>query len=90
MTDTTRNLPPGCEDADPERPFFPGVTVHLSTGHDANIGAVMHTVRRALTRADRDEVPDPEAVTDWLWGKITGSSCFSEALQWVMRTVDVT
>jgi hypothetical protein len=83
-------FPPGCEDSDPDRPFFPDVTVHLSTGHDGNIGAVMDTVRRALARADRDGVPDPDAVANWLWKRIFASESPDEALQWVMRTVHVT
>lgn len=88
--ETLPPFPPGCEDADPELPFFPGVTVHLSTGHDGNIGAIMDTVRRALVRADRDDVPDPDGVADWLWARIFNSGGPAEALQQVMRTVDVT
>lgn len=88
---TAAEFPPGCEGADPERVFFPGITVHLSTGCGGNLGAIMGKVREGLERADRDTVPDPTMIMDWLWGHIMGGGLsYDESLQLIMRTVRVT
>jgi hypothetical protein len=78
---------PGHEDADPERPLYPEVTVHLSTGHDGNIGAIMGTVRDAMRRAG---VPDYGTVMSRLTAEIFGAESYTESLAIVMRYVTVT
>jgi hypothetical protein len=87
MSENTRPLPPGHEDADPERPLYPEVTVHLSTGHDGNIGAIMATVRDAMRRAG---VPDYGTVMSHLTAEIFGAGSYTESLAIVMRYVTVT
>jgi hypothetical protein len=78
---------PGHGDADPERPLYPEVTVHLSTGHDGNIAAVMATVREAMRRAG---VPDYTTVASHIWAGIFEAGSYDEALNIVMRYVSVT
>lgn len=68
-----------------EEPKYPMAEVHLSTGHDGNIGAVMGSVREALRRAG---ARDDEASK--IWGEIFASESYDESLQIVMRWVNVT
>lgn len=68
-------------------PLYPGVTVHLSTGHDGNIGAIMGTVRDAMRRAG---VPDYTTVMSHLTAEIFGAGSYDESLNIVMRYVSVT
>jgi hypothetical protein len=83
-------FPPGCEDADPERVFFPDVTVHLSTGHSGNMGAVLATVHQALGNSGDLDAAEAETVMKWLRARVFAADSYTEALSWVMRTVDVT
>lgn len=83
-------FPPGCEDADPERVFFPDVTVHLSTGHDGGMGAILASVHHALKRSGDLDAAEAEEVMAWLRARVFASGSYTEALSWVMRTVDVT
>jgi len=69
------------------RPLHPEVTVHLSTGHDGNIGAVMGTVREAMRRAG---VSDYGTVMSHLTAEIFGAESYAESLNIVMRYVTVT
>jgi hypothetical protein len=67
-----------------ETPTYPNVTVHLSTGQDGNVFAVIGTVRRALDR----EVGTNAAVQFVTDAFACGS--YDEVLRLVMSTVDVT
>jgi len=81
---TAFTLPPGYEDADPEQPLHPDVTVHLSTGCSSSIGAVMGKAAQALTRAGYREA------ADHLRRQVFASESYDEALSVIMHWVDVT
>lgn len=74
----------GREDADPERPLYPEVTVKL-TGLDGNIGSVMGRVRDALTKAG---VKDTSAIMSALWAEVMDADSYPQALQSIMRVVN--
>ena len=65
-------------------PKYPMVEVHLSTGQNGNIGAIMGTVRSALVRAGLGREADK------MWAEIFQAESYSESLQIVMRWVQVT
>ena len=70
-----------------DAPLYPEVAVHLSTGHDGNIGAVMGTVREAMRKAG---VPDYGTVMSRLTAEISDAGSYTESLAIVMRYVTVT
>ena len=69
------------------QPLYPDVTVHLSTGCDGNIGAVMATVRVAL---DRARPGDAAGIMASLQSEIFAAESYTESLAIVMRYVTVT
>lgn len=68
-------------------PKFPDVEVHLSTGHDGNVGAIMGTVRDAMKQAG---VPDYGQEMSAMWSEVFDSGSYTETLAIVMRWVHVT
>lgn len=68
-----------------EKVKYPQVTVHLSTGVDSNIGSVMTVVAAAMQAAGL-----PRGAVNDLWKLIFDSGSYDEALNHIMRTVNVT
>ena len=66
------------------QPKYPQIEVHLSTGHDGNIGEIMGTVRSALVRAGLGQEADK------MWAEIFQAESYDESLRIVMRWVNVT
>ena len=76
---------PGPAWAWPEKPKYPEIDVHLSTGQDGNIFMILGAVTGAMRRAG---VPGEEI--DQFAAGLMDTGSYDEALQLIMRTVHVT